>query len=487
MKLKQSLYIGAGFTQAQYPWVIPIIHGFCCEKKINNLIFEKYPETFILKNDILKNILSKYNIINLSKILPFWYKIKFIKYLILLLPSIFFFLNFNKKKILDKNQSWYNTQVFHSIWDTALVYGKNNSKPKARAVYLFISCISILESIFLANILIKKNVTYFFLNHCVYKFRAFLAVIRKNNLNIISQAAYNFHLQENKFDTSFSVLNNKILFLLKRRIQKNLILNYWKRRTKGRGYYDLSNHVFTGKINKKIKIPQNVIFLHIFQDSPYNVIDKNRIFVDYIDWFLITLNIIKQSNESWIIRIHPGSSRWGENLKFFIKNEIKKTKANNIILLESDISNNQIFKIAKRIITFSGTSHLEAACFGIKPIIIQSTQLDCFNKNYVLKPRSISEYNRLLIKSSNSKIFQLPARAIFGSKFLLFVREKVLTLREDLKQIDIYRSDKKLISAKNINNLFNNLPKNLSSLELNGRNLAKGYTHTFSKKYLNIL
>jgi hypothetical protein len=113
--------------------------------------------------------------------------------------------------------------------------------------------------------------------------------------------------------------------------------------------------------------------------------------------------------------------------------------------------------------------------------------LDCFNKNYALKPRSISEYNKLLIKSSNSKIFQLPARAIFDSKFLLFVREKVLTLREDLKQIDIYRSDKKFISTKNVNNLFNNLPKNLSSLELNGRNLAKGYTHTFSKKYLNVL
>jgi len=486
MKLNQSLYIGAGFTQAQYPWVIPIIHGFCSEKKINNLIFEKYPESFVLKNFILKKILSKYNIISLSRILPFWYKIKFIKYLVLFLPAIIFFLNFRKKKILDKNESWYNTQVFHSIWDTALVYGKNNSKPKARAIYLIISCISILDSIFLANILVKKNITNFFLNHSVYKFRAFLAVLRKNNLNIISQAAYNFHVQEKNFDVSFSTLNNKLLYLLKKRIKKNLILNYWKNRTKGRGYYDLSNYVFTNKINKKVTIPKNIIFLHIFQDSPYNVIDKNRIFVDYIDWFLITLNVIKKSNESWLIRIHPGSSRWGENLNFFIKDEIKKTKAKNIILLDSDISNNQIFKIAKRTVTFSGTSHLEAACFGIKPIIIQSTQLDSFNKNYVLKPRNISEYYKLLLKSSDSKIFRLNTSAIFDSKFLLFVREKVLTLREDLKQIDIYRSDKKLISTKNINNLFKNLDRNVSSLELNGRNLAKGFSHTFSKKYLNI-
>ena len=38
--------------------------------------------------------------------------------------------------------------------------------------------------------------------------------------------------------------------------------------------------------------------LHIFKDSPFTNIDRNRIFADYYVWVLETLKIISQSKEN---------------------------------------------------------------------------------------------------------------------------------------------------------------------------------------------
>ena len=50
--------------------------------------------------------------------------------------------------------------------------------------------------------------------------------------------------------------------------------------------------------------------LHIFKDSPFTNIDRNRIFADYYVWVLETLKIISQSKEKWVIRKHPSADRW---------------------------------------------------------------------------------------------------------------------------------------------------------------------------------
>ena len=55
--------------------------------------------------------------------------------------------------------------------------------------------------------------------------------------------------------------------------------------------------------------------LHIFKDSPFTNIDRNRIFADYYVWVLETLKIISQSKEKWVIRKHPSADRWGEDQK----------------------------------------------------------------------------------------------------------------------------------------------------------------------------
>ena len=42
----------------------------------------------------------------------------------------------------------------------------------------------------------------------------------------------------------------------------------------------------------------NVLMLHIFKDSPFTNIDRNRIFADYYIWVVETLKIISKSLDS---------------------------------------------------------------------------------------------------------------------------------------------------------------------------------------------
>ena len=136
--------------------------------------------------------------------------------------------------------------------------------------------------------------------------------------------------------------------------------------------------------------------LHIFKDSPFTNIDRNRIFADYYVWVLETLKIISQSKEKWVIRKHPSADRWGEDQKKII-NEIffkifRDKIPKNIVFENNEKSNLSQLRLAKRLVTFSGNSHLEAACFGIKPIIISKTTLCSFEKELYFKPQTYTDY-----------------------------------------------------------------------------------------------
>ena len=50
---------------------------------------------------------------------------------------------------------------------------------------------------------------------------------------------------------------------------------------------------------KNYLFPKNMLMLHVFRDSSYGYLDKNRVFVDYADWLSFTLNVIANSNETW--------------------------------------------------------------------------------------------------------------------------------------------------------------------------------------------
>jgi hypothetical protein len=145
----------------------------------------------------------------------------------------------------------------------------------------------------------------------------------------------------------------------------------------------------------------------------------------------------------------------------------------------------ELFKNVKRLITFSGTSHLESACFGVKPIVISKTTLGEYNKNAVFKPLNYNEYYDLLIKNNEKKYFSLPDPIIKQAKLLLFIRENILSIKNDLNGLSLYRSDKNKIRSRNFINISNKLHSNLNYLDLVGSKLSNGSTHSLSKKYIN--
>ena len=207
------------------------------------------------------------------------------------------------------------------------------------------------------KILKNYNVVYSFLGHSVYKYRTLLAIFRSNNVINYCQANYSFYKQEKYYDTSWNILKRDKYIKLLKKINKNKVEKYWNKRLKGKSNYEDAN-VAANVSTKNKNYPKNVILLHIFKDSPFNFIDNERIFYDYFQWINNTLSILKNSKETWAIRLHPNAKRWGEN-QFTVISKLIGDIPKNIILDDNLISNNNMFQNCRRVVTYSGTSHLE--------------------------------------------------------------------------------------------------------------------------------
>ena len=177
---------------------------------------------------------------------------------------------------------------------------------------------------------------------------------------------------------------------------------------------------------------------------------------------------------------------WGENQKQIIKTIIKKNNLilkDNIQIEKNKLSNQEIFKNARRVVTFSGTPHLEVAAYGIKPIVISKNTLESFDKSKVFKPKSIKEYKNLLLKNSKSKIFKLNTKSKKTSRALLYIRENISSLKEDLKSFTTYRNDTKKNFKMELKIIKKNSQINYNELFMSGYYLNQ-LNKTVSFKYL---
>ena len=116
----------------------------------------------------------------------------------------------------------------------------------------------------------------------------------------------------------------------------------------------------------------------------------------------------------------------------------------NIFFEDNIKSNIDQFKQTKRLITFSGNSHLEAACFGIKPIIISKTTLCNFEKNFYFKPTSIIDYENMILKG-NCKKFTLDIKQQNICKRILYLIHNTINFSEDINSFHVFRNDNKKI------------------------------------------
>lgn len=238
----------------------------------------------------------------------------------------FYYIFISPRKFLLQYDNWYNYQIKHSIWDTSVLYTKDNDLnpsffQKVRAFKEIISALykgkELINNYYLDSA---------FMSHSVYNDRALIALFRMYKVNIFTHSNYSLAKNKSSKDFSINVIHNYLLKKFIKIINQYKCDRYWLYVQKGFSLNTDTKIAFN--IKKKLRTVndcKNIIFLHVFKDSPFNILDKKRIFCDYVEWVEQTLKILKFSKEKWILRIHPVAKYWGEDSYIKVNIILKKS------------------------------------------------------------------------------------------------------------------------------------------------------------------
>ena len=484
---KKTIFIGGGLREPLILSLLPVIDGFCQNKEITTVIFEKQLTTYITKSNIYKRFKKSYDIKFLDKVIDRRNIFLKLLYFIPVLTLIFLISFLTHKKIIFnfKNRFVF-LQILFSIWETGKEFNKYQLD-KLEFVSRIKTCFLVTNKIIFFNYL-KKNIILAIFGHTVHSDRTLFALLRNSGIKIILFKSGILSCLFSKNSFHYNNVEKKIYIKSLKSINKKKIHNYWKQYREGNSNYHgakTASRITPKKKYLKLK-KHNVIMLHIFKDTPNMDIDKDRIFVDFFDWIKETLKIIKNTNEIWIIRKHPLAKRWGENQKFIINKIFKEVFGANVpknIRYEEDLTSNFLqLENAQKIVTFTGNSHLEAASMGRKPIIISNTTLSSFGNSFFHKPTTIQNYRKILLSKDYSK-FLLSKKKIIEVKRIIFLLQNVLNISKELGISVVLRNDhqskfhnlkKKVIlqSSKNYSNIFKI-----------GSRLGRTYSQSIGSKY----
>lgn len=482
----ECVFIDAGYMDSQLLYVIPIVDGFCISRNIHSIIFERAIPKEVRDLDKIKEILSKYTIIEIEKNrFGKFYMLTMI--LINIFPAITLAIKVSTKN-MRINDDWFNFNVLHAVWDQARTSTKDGK--------ITLPFYSKFKSSLIVKIAIKKTnnlinnykIIAAFLGHKVYAGRGVLAEFHRHNIEIYTHGdnlVFRFDPVSKSELLSFSPEQLEAILEF---VSDSTVDKFWLTRKKG--VSPIFEFTYASKRKKIIDrgTPKNIILLHIFRDSPFFDLDKERIFIEYVDWLQKTLEIISSSNEDWLIKTHPSSERWGEDqqkwLKVLRKNVFNnKSWPKNITISDGEYSNMDLFDYCHRVVTFNGTGHLEAACFGVKPIVINDVILSTLGESNVLKASTIEQYADYLLKSSSSETFKLSEIMQVKARKLLFLREHKLTFAKDVGWIGVLRGDSASVFQENLNLVKENVNKFADNLTLQGKSLASGMSRTVSADF----
>ena len=289
-----------------------------------------------------------------------------------------------------------------------------------------------------ARVAVNKKIDVF----CTGDQLSYLKKLSKNDTS--SQTGY-----EN-FKSSFKKVNLK-----KQKIrQASIELNKRFLGNHDSSYQNFKTHPY--KVNsKKLKFrTKGVLFLHDFFDSPHHI--KSMFFLDFYEWAIFTLNIIKQYNLDIAVKPHPNSIYQNK----IIVEELKK-KFPEIKWINSDVTNTEIFKSGIKFgISVYGTVLYELAYKGL--VAIASTPYHpSYNYDIVYTPKNKSQYKNLLINSHKLK-FKNNTKSKIEEFYYMFTfynhdalpetgrlinlksinYEKSKSLIEYLKKLSIYKKEK---------------------------------------------
>jgi hypothetical protein len=372
--------------------------------------------------------------------------------------------------------SWKTYQEAHSFLDASA------SSSKIASLHLsfkaiIVGLLSVSTGRLFASSIKSKRPDIVIMGHMVYRCRACIAHIRQSKKIIAIQLVGQY---------LYKIPEGNDLYVCEKHIRKYLskyfagdtvllrnALHYWNSRLSTGGTNpDLAKLIQKNPqshyIDPDIPLSPNYIFLHVFRDSPFHSIDKNRIFVDYVDWIKSTLAIIQSSSSQWTIKVHPSASLWGEDQNLIIKSIMASTYGlDNVMIDYRDIPSINYMKNLDKVVTYNGTAALEAIAFNLKPIVIQRGPWSDFLPDQCYLPRSIADYKQLLLQESTTFSKQVsdndPSKTDIA-KLILYIRE-VSTRLEQVKNPE-WRGLRTAKSASNIIIHNDKIIKNMSSQKL---------------------
>lgn len=443
-----SVYIGGGFLDPQLFWIIPVVHGYCRGRGIKRLIFERRIDDVVKNSQYLRSILKNYDLITedkrgrghscLRKALTLSFSLR---------PTRAFRLARSVcRESLLRGTKDFSSEILHSVWDQALL-GVPDGTLDISFPRRFIASLAVLSKISQASRLFhREKVAAAFLGHSVYVWRAMVTEFRKNRIEVFVQAENALYRLLVGQEGSWNILTREEWQAAIGLSESKDIRTFWEQRKRGKSHYEEGRMAAVSTKRPDDRTPKNIIFLHIFRDSPYEYIDPDRLYSDFVDWVMRTLEIIARSNEDWLIKFHPGAARWGENQAKWVAAIVFEVFGpsglpSHIKISAEEYSNFDLFGHASRVVTYSGTAHLEAACSGVRPIVISHTTLASFDSGLVLKPKNKADYEEMLLVPSASEEFALSTREQTLARQVLFVRDNILGLGKDNGFQFVYRQD----------------------------------------------
>lgn len=229
------------------------------------------------------------------------------------------------------------------------------------------------------------------------------------------------------------------------------------------------------KKNNKIKI---LIAPHDFFDAAH--IWGSMLFSDFYEWLIFLGELSKKTNYDWYLKNrpnHPGKfKKYQPYTNKILKKFVKKYK--NIKLLPNNYSHNQILSEGINfVLTCYGSVAMEYAYFKV-PVINASINNPHIAYNFNINPRSIKEYENILLNLKKFKKFKnkINQKKVIEYYFMrhLFVDKNWLV--EDLSQMikfvggyDNQWSDRfyeywlKNFSLKKHNQIINNINRFMTS------------------------
>lgn len=382
----------------------------------------------------------------------------------------------NRKTLLLR-LPWYFYQVLHAIWDTATLQASDSQlepsyRQKLSATY---QCF---VQYYYARVHQHNGVKAAILGHKVYSTRLLKLALEDLGIPVFFHSGGVIYKSDGLSEISNKSRSRQQWLTAFPPPPPRIVMSYITDRHRGTGnYFDSS--LAAQETSQSLQVAPNQVFLHVFRDSPFYQLDPERIYADYTQWFMSTISLLSCSDEEWDIRVHPSSMLWGEDVNLRISSILAKAPLppNCRLLQPNSISNLRVFKNARRILTFNGTSALEAATFGRKPITISTSALSSYDKTLCFKPTNTHAYRDLLLCPSTSNRFSLSSDQTYLAKELQYIIDNLQSLSPLVGHLPIFRKSPTQVLADDYNAVVRSIqssPELVSHLHSIGNLLSTG-------------